>query len=158
MQGHRHQLQLLLCRWSSTSCNHTGCVALLQQVEKVYLLVRSKRHLSARQRVENMLCSPLFNMLHDDARKVGIIMLAVLPKCERRSSRVRRQKTQHAAAGRQQLQLQQLPGLRLNRLTAALLSSAAGYPARSGAESGTPAWRCPRLPLPTVLFRSPHTQ
>jgi hypothetical protein len=43
---------------------------LLPQVEKVYLLVRSKRHLSAEQRVERMLCSPLFNMLHDDVRKV----------------------------------------------------------------------------------------
>jgi hypothetical protein len=44
---------------------------LLSQVEKVFLLVRSKRHLSAEQRVERMLCSPLFNMLHDDARKVS---------------------------------------------------------------------------------------
>jgi hypothetical protein len=48
---------------------------LLSQVEKVFLLVRSKRHLSAEQRVERMLCSPLFNMLHDDARKVGANIL-----------------------------------------------------------------------------------
>eukprot|EP00878_Enallax_costatus_P008921 GHUV01009327.1.p1 GENE.GHUV01009327.1~~GHUV01009327.1.p1 ORF type:complete len:152 (+),score=32.95 GHUV01009327.1:212-667(+) len=38
------------------------------QVEKVYLLVRGKKHLTAAQRVENMLCLPLFHLLHDDAR------------------------------------------------------------------------------------------
>lgn len=41
----------------------------LMQVEKVYLLVRSKKHLSAAQRVEKLLCSPLFNVLHVEARQ-----------------------------------------------------------------------------------------
>eukprot|EP00775_Hariotina_reticulata_P007405 gene7405-7614_t len=36
-------------------------------VKKVYLLVRSKRDKSAPKRVEQLLCSSLFNMLHDDA-------------------------------------------------------------------------------------------
>eukprot|EP00878_Enallax_costatus_P001418 GHUV01001568.1.p1 GENE.GHUV01001568.1~~GHUV01001568.1.p1 ORF type:complete len:569 (+),score=137.92 GHUV01001568.1:356-2062(+) len=40
----------------------------LTEVEKVYLLVRGKKHLTAAQRVENMLCLPLFHLLHDDAR------------------------------------------------------------------------------------------
>lgn len=36
----------------------------LQQVERVYLLVRGKKTQTAQQRVEKMLCSPLFCMLH----------------------------------------------------------------------------------------------
>lgn len=41
------------------------------QVHKVYLLVRGKKHLTAAQRVEKMLCLPLFHMLHDEARTGG---------------------------------------------------------------------------------------
>jgi fatty acyl-CoA reductase len=39
----------------------------LAQVTKVYLLVRGKRDKSAHKRVEQLLCSSLFNMLHADA-------------------------------------------------------------------------------------------
>ena len=39
------------------------------QVEKVYLLVRGKKHLTAAQRVEKTLCLPLFHMLHEEACK-----------------------------------------------------------------------------------------
>lgn len=34
----------------------------------MYLLVRGKKQYSAAQRVEQMLCHPLFHLLHDDAR------------------------------------------------------------------------------------------
>lgn len=37
-------------------------------MEKVYLLVRGKKHMTAAQRVEKMLCLPLFHILHEDAR------------------------------------------------------------------------------------------
>eukprot|EP00879_Flechtneria_rotunda_P002618 GHRR01002820.1.p1 GENE.GHRR01002820.1~~GHRR01002820.1.p1 ORF type:complete len:370 (+),score=99.23 GHRR01002820.1:161-1270(+) len=39
----------------------------LTEVERVFLLVRGKKHLSAAQRVEKLLCDPLFHMLHSDA-------------------------------------------------------------------------------------------
>lgn len=37
------------------------------QVETVYLLVRGKKKASASQRVHDLLCSPLFNLLHKEA-------------------------------------------------------------------------------------------
>lgn len=37
------------------------------QVKKVFLLVRPKRDLSARDRVQKLLCGPLFHRLHDKA-------------------------------------------------------------------------------------------
>lgn len=40
--------------------------ALFLQVNKCYLLVRSKRHHTAAKRVEDLLCGPLFNRLHKD--------------------------------------------------------------------------------------------
>lgn len=52
------------------TADRAAALFLLPQVEKVYLLVRSKRQVSAQQRVERMLCSPLFNMLHHEVRKV----------------------------------------------------------------------------------------
>lgn len=51
---------------SDSATGHPFC---FDQVEKVYLLVRGKKHLTAAQRVEKMLCLPLFHLLHDDARK-----------------------------------------------------------------------------------------
>lgn len=45
----------------STSCHHTH-----PQVKTVYLLVRAKKGVSAAKRVQDLLCSPLFNLLHAD--------------------------------------------------------------------------------------------
>lgn len=36
------------------------------QVSTVYMLVRARKNVSAAKRVQDLLCSPLFNMLHQD--------------------------------------------------------------------------------------------
>jgi hypothetical protein len=41
------------------------------QVKKVYLLVRGKRNLSAHERVQKLLCGPLFHKLHAEAAAGG---------------------------------------------------------------------------------------
>uniref|UniRef100_A0A383W7M2 Fatty acyl-CoA reductase n=1 Tax=Tetradesmus obliquus TaxID=3088 RepID=A0A383W7M2_TETOB len=43
----------------------------LTEVKKVYLLARGKKQLSAAQRVDKLLCSALFNMLHEEAAAGG---------------------------------------------------------------------------------------
>jgi hypothetical protein len=43
-------------------------VPLQLQVKSVYLLVRSKKGLSAQQRVEKFLCGPLFHELHQQVQ------------------------------------------------------------------------------------------
>lgn len=56
---------------STHSLTHSLLLLLLAQVKRVYLLVRSKtrgdRTTSADQRVQQVLCSPLFRLLHKDA-------------------------------------------------------------------------------------------
>jgi thioester reductase-like protein len=46
------------------------------QVKKVYLLVRSKKGKTAAERVEALLCGPLFNLLHKHAAVDGGSCLA----------------------------------------------------------------------------------
>eukprot|EP00775_Hariotina_reticulata_P012461 gene12461-12596_t len=48
----------------------------LTNVRKIYLLVRSKKGKTAAERVEALLCSPLFNMLHKQAAVAGGSVLA----------------------------------------------------------------------------------
>lgn len=55
----------------STSCliahgSHSTIMACPLQVKTVYVLVRGKKHVSAAKRVQDLLCSPLFNLLHQD--------------------------------------------------------------------------------------------
>lgn len=40
---------------------------LIMQVKRCYLLVRSKRQHTAAKRVEDLLCGPLFHLLHKEA-------------------------------------------------------------------------------------------
>lgn len=47
-----------------------ACAPFLQ-VQKVYLLVRGKRNLSANERVQKLLCGPLFHKLHAEAAAGG---------------------------------------------------------------------------------------
>jgi fatty acyl-CoA reductase len=42
-------------------------LSVLPQVSKVYLLVRGKKGLTAQQRVQKLLCGPLFHQLHQQA-------------------------------------------------------------------------------------------
>lgn len=51
-------------RFLTTIASHT-------QVQRVYLLVRGKRTMTAAQRVEKMLCGPLFHMVHKQVANGG---------------------------------------------------------------------------------------
>jgi hypothetical protein len=55
-----------------------SCVPLQLQVQSVYLLVRSKKGLSAQQRVEQLLCGPLFHELHQQVTYISSMSKACL--------------------------------------------------------------------------------
>jgi hypothetical protein len=45
---------------------------MLLQVERVYVLVRGKKGLTAQQRVQKLLCGPLFHELHKQVCRCSI--------------------------------------------------------------------------------------
>lgn len=61
------------CCCSSTApvWGQTSDAVFCLQVRKVYLLVRGKKHLTAHERVQKLLCGPLFHKLHAEAAEGG---------------------------------------------------------------------------------------
>jgi fatty acyl-CoA reductase len=57
-------LQLMLGQDAVTITTRSPCFILTKQVKRVYLLVRGRKTFTASERVEKMLCGPLFHMLH----------------------------------------------------------------------------------------------